>query len=182
MTSLVSSLSWPTILRFTARQWWCLLINLITVFDLEMLRQFQRFIRVMDCYADTIRELTTIYCLACLKLRLMSFTIMKLVALVIVLSVAGINSVKAEIKSYEGFKVYAVHYETKRDLESIKYFEHNPLVDFWSSPGINKTNHISVDPSMQLAFEEFLANGNFDFKVLVENVQEWVERKVKIVV
>lgn len=81
-------------------------------------------------------------------------------------------------KSYEYFKVYSVSCERKSDVESIKFWEHNPLVDFWSFPGVNKTNSILVDPSLQMEFEEFLSYENFNYEILIENVGKLVDPSI----
>ena len=64
------------------------------------------------------------------------------------------------------------------DVGSIKFWEHNPLVDFWSLPGLNKTNNILVDPSLQLEFEKFLSYENFNYEILIENVGKLVDPSI----
>lgn len=93
----------------------------------------------------------------------------------LVVSLLGINSVMCSLKSYDEFKVYSVQYQSMKDVETMNYWEHNPYVDFWSSPGINKTNNVLVDPSMQRKFEEFLSFENFNYDILIENVGKLVE-------
>ena len=48
----------------------------------------------------------------------------------------------------------------------------NQCIDFWSMPGPNKTSNVLVDPRMQLEFEEFLIQGNYNYKILIDNVQK----------
>lgn len=81
-------------------------------------------------------------------------------------------------KSYEYFKVYSVTCESRSDVESLKFLEQNPLVDFWSLPGVNKTSNILVDPSFQLEFEEFLSYENFNYEILIENVGKLVDPSI----
>lgn len=73
-------------------------------------------------------------------------------------------------KSYEKFKVYSVYFKALSEVENVLYWQHNPLIDFWSQPGINKTNNILVDPSVQMEFERFLSNEKFNYEILIENV------------
>lgn len=81
-------------------------------------------------------------------------------------------------KSYDDYKVYAISYETQSDVKNIKFWEHNPLVDFWSLPGVNKTNNILVNPSLQTDFEKFLSLENFNYEILIENVEELVDPSI----
>lgn len=87
-------------------------------------------------------------------------------------AIAQIAFIVGYEKSYEGFKVYSVISEKLNDVESLKWWEHNPSIDFWSLPGINKTSNILVHPDHQKEFEEFLSNENFNHKILIENVQK----------
>lgn len=79
------------------------------------------------------------------------------------------------LKTYENFKVYSVVSESLGDIESLRFWERNHLVDFWSLPGINKTTDILVDPQLQPAFEEFLSFENFNYEILIENVGKLVD-------
>jgi Carboxypeptidase activation peptide len=78
----------------------------------------------------------------------------------------------AQSKSYENFKVYSVYCESRNDVESLKFWELNPMIDFWTSLGANKTTSILVDPSLEGEFEEFLSYENFNYEILIENVGE----------
>lgn len=93
----------------------------------------------------------------------------------LVASLAGINFAACSLRSYDEFKVYSVQYQSMKDVEAMHYWEHNPYVDFWSSAGVNKTNNVMVDPSMQTKFEEFLSIENFNYEILIENVGKLVE-------
>lgn len=93
---------------------------------------------------------------------------MKLIALFI-FTVLGINIIQCSIKTYDAFKVFSIYCE-KSNIESLKFWEHHSLIDFWSQPGINKTSQVLVDPSLQSEFEEFLLCGNFNYETLIENV------------
>ena len=73
-------------------------------------------------------------------------------------------------KSYEYFKVYSVTCETKSEAESMMIWNHNPLVDFWSLPGVNRISKILVGPDIQPVFEDFLLSENFNYEILIANV------------
>lgn len=62
-----------------------------------------------------------------------------------------------------------------KDVETMKYWQHNPYVEFWSSPGVNKTSNVLVHSSMQINFEKFLSFENFNYEILIENVGKLVE-------
>lgn len=100
--------------------------------------------------------------------------------LLLVISLSGNYFVMCRLKSYDKFKVYSVQYQSKEDVETMKYWAHNPYVDFWSSPGVNKTNNVLVDPSMQMNFEKFLSFENFNYEILIENVGRLVELPMDI--
>lgn len=92
--------------------------------------------------------------------------------LILLLVLAFFEVENVELKTYENFKVYSVSCGTKSDVESLKFWDHNPLIDFWTFPGINKTTNILVDPSLESKFEEFLSYENFNYEILIENVGE----------
>lgn len=79
------------------------------------------------------------------------------------------------LRTYENFKVYSVLSESVDDIESLRFWEHNHQVDFWSLPGVNKTTSIMVDPQLQPTFEEFLSSENFNYEILIENVGKLVD-------
>lgn len=79
------------------------------------------------------------------------------------------------LKSYDKFKVYSIQYRSMKDVETMKYWQHNPYVEFWNSPGVNKTGNVLVHPSMQINFEKFLSFENFNYEILIENVEKLVE-------
>lgn len=103
---------------------------------------------------------------------------MKLAVILLAFAILKIEFACCYSKSYEYFKVYAISYETQSDVENIKFWEHNPLIDFWSLPGVNKTNNILVDPSLQSDFEEFLSLENFNYRILIENVGKLVRPSI----
>lgn len=98
--------------------------------------------------------------------------------LLFIVAILKIGTSFGYAKSYEDFKVYSVSYARQSDVENIKFWEHNPRVDFWSSPGVNKTNHILVDPKRQREFEEFLSFEKFNYGILIENVGKLVESSI----
>lgn len=102
---------------------------------------------------------------------------MNLISL-LVLILSGNYFVTCSSKSYVNFKVYSVQYRSMENVEAMKYWEHNPYVDFWSFPGVNKTNNVMVAPSMQINFENFLSFENFNYEILIENVGKLVELAV----
>jgi len=92
--------------------------------------------------------------------------------LVLLLAIAFVQSQLSESygKSYESYKLYAVVCQQQRDVQSLMTWEHE--LDFWSLPGLHKTSKILVDPSRQSAFEAFLSDENFNYTILIENVQD----------
>lgn len=92
--------------------------------------------------------------------------------LIFLLVLAFFDIKVAVSKSYENFKVYSVPCESRIDVESLRFWEHNPLVDFWTLPGVNKTTSILVDPSLESEFQQFLSYENFNYEILIENVGE----------
>lgn len=99
---------------------------------------------------------------------------MNLISL-LVLTLSGNHFVMCSLKSYDNFKVYSVQYLSMENVETMKYWEHNPYVDFWSFPGVNKTSNVMVAPSMQINFENFLSFENFNYEILIKNVGKLVE-------
>lgn len=78
--------------------------------------------------------------------------------------------------NYENFKVYSILCETQSDVEKIKLWQHNnPMVDFWSAPGVNKSADIFIDPPLQTKLEEFLSFEAINYEILIENVGKLVE-------
>lgn len=96
----------------------------------------------------------------------------------LVLTAVNVEFLWCYSKSYENFKLYSVSCLTRGDVENMKLWEHRHQADFWSSPGINKTNNVLVDPSLQSKFEEFLSFGNFNYEILIENVGKLVESSI----
>lgn len=107
---------------------------------------------------------------------------MKLFLLSALTVLASFKIVLCYSKLYDHFKVYSVSCDsTASNMEILKFWEHHPKIDFWSRPGINKTNHILVDPRMQTEFEEFLSHENFNYEILIENVGKLVESSIFLV-
>lgn len=75
-------------------------------------------------------------------------------------------------KSYNNCKVYSVLCEKDTHLDNLILWEDNQYIDFWSLPGPNKTSSILVDPRMQHEFEEFLIDGNYNYKILINDVEQ----------
>jgi hypothetical protein len=73
--------------------------------------------------------------------------------------------------SYQNFKLYSVLCLTKSDVDRLKLWDHNPLIDFCSSPGVNRTSNIVIAPDIESKFVDFLSVENFNYEVLIENIE-----------
>lgn len=89
---------------------------------------------------------------------------------VLLFVLAAFNAETAICKSYENFKVYDILCVKPSDVKSLRFWEQNPLIDFWTLPGVNKTARVLVAPSLETDFEKFLSYENFNYKILIENV------------
>lgn len=96
--------------------------------------------------------------------------LLSVLVLVIFLAIQFSNG--QNYKSYNNCKVYSVLCEKDSHLDNLILWEDNPFIDFWSLPGPNKTSSVLVDPKMQQQFEEFLMSGNYNYKILIDNVEE----------
>lgn len=99
-----------------------------------------------------------------MKLVLLTFALMELCLVC-----------SASLKSYENFKVYSITCETQDDVENMKRWELNPMVDFWSLPGVNKTIDVLVHPSLQIRLEAFLSYETIGYEILIGNFGKFVE-------
>lgn len=73
-------------------------------------------------------------------------------------------------KSYENFKVYSLFCECKNDVETLQFWIHHPMIDFWNLPGVNRSANILINPAIESKFKDFLFHENFNYEVLIENV------------
>lgn len=96
--------------------------------------------------------------------------VLTIIVSIIFLAIQFTNS--QTFKSYNNCKVYSVLCEKDTHLDNLILWENNPFIDFWSLPGTNKTSSILVDPRIQHEFEEFLIKGNYNYNVLIDNVEK----------
>ncbi|XP_044756777.1 zinc carboxypeptidase-like [Coccinella septempunctata] len=83
--------------------------------------------------------------------------------------------------NYQRYRVYRTHPETHKDLQLLKQFvESVPAMDFWNSPNDFETGlDIMVPPELKKEFENFLCTRNIDSKVLIDDVQNLMDKEVR---
>ncbi|XP_055704362.1 carboxypeptidase B-like [Phlebotomus papatasi] len=77
-------------------------------------------------------------------------------------------------KSYENYKVYQVSPEKEDDLRVLIPWTEREGVDFWDT---SAEPRIMVSPVGQQEFEDFLQLSKLPYTVVIENVEETVERE-----
>lgn len=97
----------------------------------------------------------------------------------ILLAVAYFCSADSE-KVYNGYKVYDISVKSEDDLTALKDLDtfegEKRELDFLSfHNNLQDDVRVMVKPDEQKFVEEFLGNKNLNFKIVTENVQEWVK-------
>ncbi|KAJ8922113.1 hypothetical protein NQ315_004047 [Exocentrus adspersus] len=81
------------------------------------------------------------------------------------------------ITDYENFKVYRVTPKSVDEAELIKSFENDIYFDFWTDMrAIDAPVDIMVHPETQDMFEDALQSYNVTYDILIENVQETIDK------
>ncbi|XP_018567158.1 carboxypeptidase B [Anoplophora glabripennis] len=84
------------------------------------------------------------------------------------------------VTNYDSYKVYQVTPQSMDEALALKTFENNGYFDFWSSlRSVGAPVDIMVNPIAQDMFEDFLQNYNIKYDVLIENVQETINKNVQ---